>query len=136
VAVEPSPAVYAPPPSRPLGVAVLAVLIGIYGFFVFLLGLFVLAHFAVSTYLSSSGFSSLAASHGVEAGAIAVVIGLVILGTAVGLWHLRMWALALALIVLLVVMVAYALAGAFVTFGFIVSLLLFVYLVAVNRHFR
>jgi hypothetical protein len=124
----------APPPSRPLGVAILAVLIGIYGFVEFLLGLFLLVGSAV--------FSSVAPSYsafgltGVAVGAVFAVIGLIILGLAVGLWHLRMWALVLMLIFLAIEMILNGLAHAFISFGFIVALILFIYLLAVNRHFR
>lgn len=124
----------APAPSRPLGVAILAVLMGIYGFLLFLIGLFIV--------VGSSFFSSYAGAFqqfgvsGVLLGIITVIIGLIILGVAVGLWHLRMWALVLALIVLAYILVTNALAGQYVSLGFIVGLILFIYLLAVNRHFR
>jgi hypothetical protein len=54
----------------------------------------------------------------------------------VGLWHLRLWALVLTLIFLIFVMVSDGLAGMYITFGFIVALLLAIYLIAVSRHFR
>lgn len=130
---------YTPPPppptirpSRPLGVAILSVLVGIYGFIVFLGGLLVAAGFAVSDYL---GVSHLASYSGIVLGAIVAIVGLIILGVAVGLWHLRMWALVLALIVTFVVLVVYGLAGDFVSLGFILALVVFVYLLAVHRHF-
>lgn len=122
-----------PPPSRPLGVAILSVLLGIYGFLVFLFGLLVIAGIAVSSYL---GISHFAGYGGYVLGSIVAVIGLVILGVAVGLWHLRMWALVLALIVTFVELAVNGIAGNFVSFGFIVALILFVYLLAVHRHFR
>ncbi|HTW76182.1 MAG TPA: hypothetical protein VMG14_00245 [Thermoplasmata archaeon] len=129
---------YAPPPtrSRPLGVAILAVLIGIYGFLEFLFGLLIaVGSAAISSLGGSSAFHILGTS-GVLAGAILAIIGLIVLGLAVGLWHLRMWALVLTLLFLIFEMVINALAGTYISFGFIVALLLFIYLLAVNRHFR
>lgn len=124
-----------PPPRRPLGVAILAVLIGIYGFIEFLLGLFILVGATIFSGLGSTSFSSLGLT-GVAAGAVVTIIGLIILGVAVGLWHLRMWALVLMLIFLAVEMILSGLAGAYVSFTFIIALILFIYLLAVNRHFR
>ena len=123
-------------PSRPLGVAILSVLIGIYGFFVFLLGLLVAV---ASSFLGSLGGNNLPYTFGetgVIAGIIIAIIGLIILGLAVGLWHLRMWALVLTLLFLIFEMVTYGLRGAFITLGFILALILFIYLIAVSRHFN
>jgi len=123
---------YAPQKSRPILVSILAVLIGIYGFIVILLGLLLLVG---STVLSSFGGSTFFGFSGVLAGVVILVVGLIILGLAVGLWHLRLWALVLTLLFLGFELVSYGLQHAFVSFGFIVSLLLFIYLLAVSRHF-
>jgi hypothetical protein len=125
----------APTASRPLGVAILAVLIGIYGFIVFIVGLLIAIGSSVNSYLAgSSAFHSLGVS-GVVVGLITLIIGLIILGLAVGLWHLRMWALVLTILFLLFVLVLDGLAGAFISLGFILALILLVYLIAVSRHF-
>jgi|SRR5271170_5505518 len=127
---------YTPPTmSRPLGVAILSVLIGIYGFFVFLIGLLVVVGSSLAGALGGGSLFHAFGVTGVLAGVIILIIGLIILGLAVGLWHLRMWALVLTILFLILEMVLYGLAGAFVTFGFIVALILFVYLIAVSRHF-
>ncbi len=130
---------YTPPPtaSRPLGVAILAVLIGIYGFIVFLLGLLIAVG---STILPSSTTNAFNPFHAFEsnvllAGLIVLIVGLIILGLAVGLWHLRMWALVLTILFLLFEIVTSGLAGQFISFTFIVAVLLVIYLVAVSRHF-
>jgi hypothetical protein len=47
-----------------------------------------------------------------------------------------MWALVLTLLFVLFELISYGLAGLFITFGFIFALILFVYLLAVRRHFR
>lgn len=131
-----TPTYVAPPTrTRPLGVAILAVLIGIYGFIVFLLGLLIAVG---SSFLAAAGsanpFHFLGVT-GVVAGIIVLIIGLIILGLAVGLWHLRMWALVLTILFLLVEIVLDGLAGQYVSFGFIIGVLLLIYLVAVSRHF-
>jgi hypothetical protein len=130
-----APPTYTPPPtpSRPLGVAILAVLVGIYGFLVFVAGLLIavgssiLSRVGTPTHYFGAG--------GVAVGAITAIIGLIILGLAVGLWHLRMWALVLTLLFLIFELVVNALAGAYLSLGFIIALILFVYLLAVSRHF-
>lgn len=129
-----APTYTAPTRSRPLGVAILSVLVGIYGFLLIVGGALVIAGAAALAYLGvPSGFAGLT---GVTFGAIILIVGLIILGLALGLWHLRMWALVLTLLFVLFEIVSYGLAGAFVTFGFIFALILFVYLLAVRRHFR
>jgi hypothetical protein len=127
----------APPPTytRPLGVAILAVLIGIYGFIVFLLGLLVAVGSSILGSASGLNPFHFLGVTGVVAGLVILVIGLIILGLAVGLWHLRMWALVLTILFLLVEVVVYGLAGQFITFGFILAVILLIYLVAVSRHF-
>jgi hypothetical protein len=120
-------------PSRPLGVAILAVLVGLFGVLLVVAGVLVLAAVTALSVLGVS--SSFAGLHGIALGVVILVIGLVILGVALGLWHLRMWALVLALIITFLYLVSYALAGDFASLGFIFSLILFVYLLAVHRHF-
>jgi hypothetical protein len=123
------------PRTRPLGVAILAILIGIYGFLTFILGLL------LAVLSSYSGFPGLGLPTHIAgtslflSGIIVLIIGLIIMGLAVGLWHLRMWALVLTLLFLLIELVLYGLAGDFISFGFIVSLILLIYLLAVSRHF-
>lgn len=122
-----------PPASRPLGVAIVAVLLGIYGVLVTIGGILILASV---TALSFLGVSSPFGGVGVIAGVIVLIIGLIILGVALGLWHLRLWALVLALLVTFIEVVLAALAHNYVSFAFIVGLLLFIYLLAVHRHFH
>jgi hypothetical protein len=124
------------PRSRPLGVAILAVLIGIYGFLEFVVGVLIAVGSAAIGSLGGSSSFHVLGTTGVVGGVIIAIIGLVVLGLAVGLWHLRMWALVLTLLFLAFEMVINALNGTYISFGFIVALLLFIYLLAVNRHFR
>jgi len=122
-------------PSRPLGVAILAVLIGIFGVLWIVGGILILAGVAAIAFLNAGALPGLIGISGLVAGAVVLVIGLIILGIALGLWHLRMWALVLALLVLLVVVVSNGIAHAF-DLVFFLSVILFVYLLAVHRHFR
>jgi hypothetical protein len=125
----------APPPRRslPLGVAVLSILVGLYGFVIFVVGLLLFAKIAVSSYL---GVPSTFGLTGYELAALVAVVGLIILGIGVALWRLRLWALVLGLLFLLYELVTYALADHYASFGFVLALVIFLYLIAVNRHFR
>jgi hypothetical protein len=126
-------ATYSAPRSRPILVSILAFLVGLFGILWIVLGALVLAGSAAPAFL---GAGSLVGTTGIIAGAVILIIGLIILGLALGLWHLRLWALVLTLIFLLFEIVGDALRGSYVSFGFIVGVLLFIYLLAVSRHFR
>ena len=128
----PYPAAAPPmPPSRPLGVAILAVLVGLYGVFLILAGIVVLAGAAVLGSLAGYQFAGLPLF---AVGAIVFILGIVILAAALGLWHLRLWALVLARIVTFIEVVSYGLAGAIL--GLAIALIIFVYLLAGHRHFH
>jgi hypothetical protein len=120
---------YAAPPSRPIGVAILAILIVLVGV-IFLLG-------AVSL-LAFTGFAALRALPtffglaGAVLGAVLLVLALIFIGVGLGLWHLRSWAWWLAIIVLVVSIVG-SLAD---PVGLIIPLILLIYLVLVRQHFR
>ena len=121
-----------PPPARtlPLGVGILAVLLGLVGVLLLVASLLLFA-------LSGLAFFHPFAFFGVTLlGAILLLIfGIVLLVVAVGLWRLEMWALVLALVVLLILLVERLVAGPILSFGTVVLALLLVYLVAVRRHF-
>ncbi len=125
----------APPPKRslPLGVAILSVLVGLYGFLLFVVGLLLAAHVAVNQYL---GLPSTYGLTGYELAAVVAIVGLIILGIGVALWRLRLWALVLGLLFLIYELVSYAYAHHYESVGFILALVIFLYLIAVNRHFR
>jgi hypothetical protein len=115
----------------PLGVAILAILIGIFGFFIFLVGLLALVFGTVL--VAGAGATTVFGVGGALAGFIVLIIGLVILGVAVGLWDQELWALALAIIVLLIFGAVEFLSASWLGLLIVVGLL--VYLVAVSRHF-
>jgi hypothetical protein len=118
-------------PGLPIGVAILAVLIGIVGFVLIIAGV-LLAALNVSLHLSFAAFSSYGP---LLLGVILLIVGLIILGVALGLWHQRLWALVLAIIVFGFYFISDALVGAWFSLGAIISLILVVYLIAVHRHF-
>lgn len=111
--------------------AILAVLIGIVGGLFILAGV-LLAALGIILPLSFSAFSSYGS---LIVGVILLIIGLIILGVALGLWHQRLWALVLAIIVFGLYFISDALAGAYFSLGAIISLVLVIYLIAVHRHF-
>ncbi len=120
------------PPSRPLGVAILAVLLGLFGILLVLVGLLALVGSLALSFLSPG-----AAFFGLPLlvlGVIFLLFGVIVLVSAVGLWHLRLWALVLALIASFFELVQYGVSHSWV--GFAIVFLIFVYLIAVHRHFH
>lgn len=118
--------------TRPLGVALLAVLIGIVGFLFVLAGLLLVVGIAVL-----GGFAVYGA--GLVGGLIALIVGILLLVVASGLWDLEMWALALALLVVLFALALNLLRvfdgqGASVL-SIAIELILVVYLAAVSPRF-
>jgi hypothetical protein len=115
----------------PLGVAILAILIGVFGFFVLLVGVLLLV-FGTAVTLGG-GSVAVFGTAGAIAGLIITIIGIVILAIASGLWNQELWALALAIIVLLFYGVIEFLAQSWLAVLVVGALL--VYLVAVSSHF-
>ncbi len=122
--------------SLPLGVAILAFLVGLYGFVVAVFGALVVVGYSIHQILDYLGPASAFGLQGVVYGIVVLIVGLIILGIGIALWRLRLWALVLGLLFLLFEMVTYVAAGRLVSVGFFLALLIFVYLLAVNRHFR
>jgi hypothetical protein len=83
-------------PSLPLGVAVIAVLLGLFGALVLVGGLVVIL--AVTLGTATMGWAT-TFGVGLIAGLIAFVIGAIVLAIAFGLWDQELWAFVLALIV-------------------------------------
>ena len=119
------------PPSRPLGVSILAILVGLYGVLFVLAGILALAGGAVLGALTGFHFAGLSL---LALGAIILILGILNLASALGLWHLRLWALVLALIVTFLEVVGFALSSQIL--GLVIALIIFVYLLAVHRHFH
>jgi hypothetical protein len=118
--------------SLPLGVAILAILIGIFGFFVLLAGVLLFV-FGTSVVFGTGGAVTVFGTGGTVAGIILALIGIVILAVATGLWDQELWALAIACIVLLFYGAVELFAAAWL--GLLVVVLLLAYLAAVSSHF-
>lgn len=121
---------YATSARLPLGVAVLSILIGLFGFFVLVTGLVVVL---LGVGAGIAGGSSVFGLTGTIAGLVILALGGVILAVAAGLWDQQLWALALAVIVLLLYGAVELFAGAWLAVAVIGALLL--YLVAVSSAF-
>jgi hypothetical protein len=115
----------------PLGVAVLAILIGIFGFFVLLAGV-VLLVFGTGL-VFGAGTVTVFGSGSTLAGLILLIVGAMTLAVATGLWDQELWALAFAVIILGFYGAVEFLSQAW--FGFFLVGVLLVYLVAVSGHF-
>jgi hypothetical protein len=121
-----------PQASLPLGVAILAILVGIYGLLLVIGGLLAI----VSIGLYGLSFLGL----GLVAGAIVLIFGIILLAVASGLWDLELWALALAILVVLVLVAwnayDYFVAGKGISWlSFVIEIVLLIYLVAVSDNF-
>ena len=124
----------------PLGVAVLSVVVGIFGAFLLFAGLIVVMVALLN--LAMVGWAGTFGG-GAITGLITLAFGALILGVAFGLWHQELWAFVLALIatglavIWFIALPVYGGAGvgALVSLPAIVSGVLFVYLLAVHDHF-
>jgi len=115
----------------PLGVAILALLVGVFGFLILLGGLLL---FVFGTSLTLGGGSlAVFGTTGTVAGLVFLIIGIIVLAVASGLWNQELWALALAIIVLLFYGVLEFLSQSWLALLIVGGLL--VYLVAVSSHF-
>jgi hypothetical protein len=130
----------APAPRLPIGVAILAVLSGIFGFIVLVVGLLVLlvSLFGVSSFGWATAYGT-----GAIAGLIILIVGVVILSVASGLWDQELWALVIAIIVTGVAVLWFVFRPLYDGYGVasienvpaIFSAVLFVYLLAVSNDF-
>ena len=98
---------------RPLGVSIISVILAIQGIFELLLGIFaILAVFAAGHAISGSGHTTTGTVVDVlggTLGGIALVVGLLTLIFAIGLWTLKRWAFWLTVIIEFVSLVRHAL---------------------------
>jgi hypothetical protein len=125
---EPTPAV----PRRPLGVAVIAVLIALGALVLILAGLL----FLLSSYLGPLVPNSLDLIPSVDiwGSVIVVILGAALLGIATSLWRQETWAL-WTTVVLVFATTAYLFFTGSITVLFVVFVVLFVYLISVRRYF-
>jgi hypothetical protein len=97
---------------RPLGVSIISIILAIQGIFELLLGIFaILAIFAAGHAISGSGHTTTGTVVDVlggTLGGIALVVGLLTLIFAIGLWMLKRWAFWLTVIIEFVSLVRHA----------------------------
>ncbi|MCI4349726.1 MAG: hypothetical protein L3J93_05870 [Thermoplasmata archaeon] len=119
-------------PSLPIGAAILAFLIGIGGLVLILAG----GLFLVNYYTMGAVPNALLIVHAVTAlgAALLVLLGAVVLALATALWRQEAWAL-YTMVVILFGSLAFLFFTASITYLFLVLIGLFVYLLAVRRHF-
>lgn len=135
-------------PGLPLGVAIIAILVGIVGAFLFVGGLIVMLASVVHT-ISSGQFAGWFGNT-LLAGIITLVFGIILLAVAFGLWGQELWAFALAVLVLLVSFIfdvgrpiynsraditSGVIGSAIFTIPAIVTLVILIYLLLVREHF-
>lgn len=119
---------YAPRPSRPIGVAILAILVVLVGVILLIgaIGVLLLAGFVAFSVLPSFGLI------GTVLGVILLVFALLWIAVGLGLWHLRSWAWWLAVIVMVLSIIGGVAAPATV----VIPLIILIYLLLVRQHFR
>ena len=119
-------------PSRPIGVALLAILLGLLGFVVLLAGLLVLVS-AYTGELLPPGLLIVRSIDPVGA-AILAIFGAILLAVASALWNQERWALWTTIGVLFFGLTYLFFTGS-ITLLFLLVLGLFVYLLSVRHHF-
>lgn len=133
------PMAYVPPPRRPLGVAILAILVILAGALLTFLALLLVIG---SSFLLVGGVSG--GGLFVAGSFIFLILSLILLASGIGLWGLRPWAWWLAAIVTVLVLLDFGLSwysiGYPMQFAFLLPVLIpaiiLVYLLAVRGSFR
>ncbi len=135
-------------PGLPLGVAIIAVLVGIIGAFLLVAGCVVVVAGFFSTV--SSGQFGAWFGHTLLAGLITLILGLILLLVAYGLYDQALWAYVIALLVMILSFLwevgrpiydsranitANVVASAIFTIPAIVTLVIVIYLLFVHEHF-
>jgi hypothetical protein len=116
-------------------IALLSIIVGISGSaLVSAAGLSLVGNYTLSFLLA--GLGSLGTLSTVALNFVAITLGLVLIGTSVGLWYLKMWALVVGLTVSIVQVVISAYALNFYSFEFIRGMIVFVALLRFNSYFR
>jgi hypothetical protein len=119
-------------PRRPLGVAVLAVLIALFALVIVLAGMIYLLAAYVGPFVPAS--LDLFPSIDLLGAVILVLLGAALLGIATSLWRQETWAL-WTTIVIVFLTTAYLFFTGSLTVLFLVFVVLFVYLISVRRYF-
>jgi hypothetical protein len=125
---EPTPVI----PRRPIGVAVLSVVISLLAIVLVLAGLIYLLSTYLGTFVPAS--LELIPSIDIWGAAIIVILGATLLGIATSLWRQETWAL-WTTVVLIFVTTAYQFFTGSINVLFLIFVVLFVYLISVRRYF-
>jgi hypothetical protein len=115
----------------PLGVALLAILIGLVGVLLLFVAVAVIVVFTGLAFFSQFSLFGV----GLVGGVLLLVFSIILLAVAFGLWHQELWALALSIIVLLVLLISNVVRGDLVSLSSLILFLLLIYLAAVRQHF-
>jgi hypothetical protein len=118
----------------PILVAILAVLIGLVGLFLLVVGLLLAAASFGVVGLPAVGAYSVVSGTELYAGVITLIFGGALVVVATGLWDTELWALVLTGIVVAVLVGLLVLAGSF-GWTLLIATGLLIYLVAVRSHF-
>ena len=119
-------------PRRPLGVAIISVLIALFALVLLLAGLLFLLATFLGTFVPSS--LELIPSLDIWGAAIVAVLGAALIGVATALWDQETWAL-WTTVVLVFVTTAYLFFTGSITVLLLIFIVLFVYLISVRRYF-
>jgi hypothetical protein len=123
---------YVAEPERrlPIGVAIIAVLIALFGIVLLLVGILLLIFGAAGLFAGLAFFGA-----GLVGGIILIILSLIVLAIASGLWNLELWALVLSIIVVGALWILDVLSGNLFSLGSLILFVLLVYLIAVHRNF-
>ena len=134
MSAPPPPGVYPPPyavplpPRRPIGIAILAILVVLFGILLVLGGVVILLFSGVVA-LAGLGVFGLA---GAVLGGALLIFGIIWLAVGFGLWNLRSWAWWLAVIV----MVLSIIGGISAPATIVIPAIILIYLLVVRNRFH
>ncbi len=119
-------------PSLPIGVAVLAVVIGIIGILLILAG----GLFLIEVYTNDALPTSVLIIHSIDpvGAALLILLGAILLALATALWRQEAWALYTTVAVSFAGLTFLFFTNS-ITYLFLILLVVFVYLLVVRRHF-
>jgi hypothetical protein len=118
----------------PILVGLLAILIGLFGFFFLIVGILLVAASVGVLGLPAVGAYAIVSGGALVAGLVTLIFGAVLVTVATGLWDLELWALVLTGAVV-VVLIALLVVAADFGWSLLIAVGLLAYLVLVRGHF-